>query len=133
MNSKKIFNINNVMNLSCLTSLIKFNIDGVIPKPLGMNLANIFLYLWHNWWFSWHMLSEMKSLPEKFSWVRTSDLLWRFFLLIRMLRFCFLHLNLTITVSFFSNVDMLEDLQASSRGPLETMPCKRCFQEYHYQ
>ena len=47
------------------------------------------------------MLSETKSLPEKLSWVRTSDLLRRFFLLIRMLRFCLLHLNLTITVSFF--------------------------------
>ena len=68
------------------------------------------------------MLSEMKSLPEKFSWVRTSDLLWRFFLLIRMLRFCFLHLNLTITVSFFSNGDMLEDLQASFRdNALQTL------------
>ena len=32
--------------------------------------------------------------------MRTSDLLRRFFLLMRMLRFCLLHLNLTITVSF---------------------------------
>ena len=47
------------------------------------------------------MLSKTRSLPEKLSWVRTSDLLRRFFLLIRMLRFCFLHLNLIITVSFF--------------------------------
>ena len=42
------------------------------------------------------MLSEMKSLPEKLSWVRTSDLLQRFFLY-----FCFLHLNLAITKSLF--------------------------------
>ena len=47
------------------------------------------------------MLSETKSRPEECSRVGTSDLLRRFFLLIRMLRFCFLHLNLTITVSFF--------------------------------
>ena len=47
------------------------------------------------------MLSETKSLPEKLSWVRTSDLLRRFFPLIRTLCFCFLHLNSTITVSFF--------------------------------
>ena len=47
------------------------------------------------------MLYETKSLPEKVSWVRTSDLLQRFILLIRMLHFCFLHLNLTITVFFF--------------------------------
>ena len=47
------------------------------------------------------MLSEKKNLPEKLSSVRSSDLLRRLFLLIRMLRFCFLHLNLTIIVSFF--------------------------------
>ena len=47
------------------------------------------------------MLSEMKSLPETLSLVRISDLLQRFFLLIRMIHFCFLHLNWTITVSFF--------------------------------
>ena len=57
----------------------------------------------------------------------------RFFLLIRMLRFCFLHLNLTITVSFFSNGDMLEDHQFSPRSWLRTMPCKRCFQEHNHQ
>ena len=47
------------------------------------------------------MLSEKNSLPETFSWVRTSNLIQRFFLLIRMLLFCFLSLNLTITHSFF--------------------------------
>ena len=30
------------MNLRGLTSFSKFNIDGVIPKPHGMNLASIF-------------------------------------------------------------------------------------------
>ena len=53
--------------------------------------------------------------------------------MIRMLRFCFLHLNLTITVSFFSNGGMLEDHQVSPRSRFETMPCKRCFQEHHHQ
>ena len=48
------------------------------------------------------MLFETKSLPKKLSWVRTSDLLQRLFLLIRIVRFCFLHLSLTITVSFIS-------------------------------
>ena len=33
--------------------------------------------------------------------MRPSDLLWRFFLLIRMLCLCFLYLNLIMTVSFF--------------------------------
>ena len=47
------------------------------------------------------MLSKMKSLPEKLSWVRPSDFLWRFFPLIRMLCLCFLHLNSIMTVFFF--------------------------------
>ena len=51
------------------------------------------------------MLSETKSLPETLSLGRISDLLRRFFLLIRMIHFCFLHLNWTITVSFFFQWD----------------------------
>ena len=47
------------------------------------------------------MLSKTKSLPEKLSWLKTSDLFQRFFLLIRMPCFCSLHLNLMITVSSF--------------------------------
>ena len=42
VNPKKFFSINNVMNLRWLTSFIKFNIDGVIPKQCEMNLASIF-------------------------------------------------------------------------------------------
>ena len=49
------------------------------------------------------MLSERKSLPEKLRWVKPFDLLRSLFLLIRMLRLCFLHLNLIMTVSFFFN------------------------------
>ena len=59
------------------------------------------LHLYANLWFSWQMLSETKSLPANFSWLRLSDLLQRFFLSIRMFRFCFLDLNFTITISFF--------------------------------
>ena len=51
--------------------------------------------------FSWHMLSDMKSLPENLSWRRSSDLFRRFFLLTSTLRLSFLHLNFTISHSFF--------------------------------
>ena len=78
-----------------LTELFQTHVEWILPTFFN------YLHLLDNWWFSWYMLSEMKSLPEKSSWLRTSDLLQRFFLLIRMLRFCFLHLNLTITMSFF--------------------------------
>ena len=73
-----------------LTELFQNHVKWILPAFFNC------LHLEDNWWFSWHMLSETKSLPEKFSWVRTSDLLLRLFLLIRMLRSCFLHLNLTI-------------------------------------
>ena len=65
------------------------------------------------------MLSETKSLPEKLSWMRTSDLLRRYFLLIRMLRFCFQDLNLTIKVSFF-----FKRWHAWRSSGLTSWPCK---------
>ena len=58
-------------------------------------------HLYASWWFSWHMLSDMKSLPENFSWHRSSDLFQRFFLLTITLCLTFLHLNFTITNLFF--------------------------------
>ena len=47
------------------------------------------------------MLSNMTSLPETFSCCRSSDLFQRFFLLTWTLHLSFLHLNFTITDSFF--------------------------------
>ena len=66
-----------------------------------MNLDSIFNGLQDNWWLSRHILFATKSLPEKLSCVRRSDLLRRFSLLMRRLRFCSLHLNLTVAASFF--------------------------------
>ena len=92
------------------------------------------------------MLSKMKSLLEKLSLVRISDLLWRFFLLIRMLHFCLSTFNfnnysvlflqtvicLKISVLLLQSV-MLEDHQVSPHDWLGTMPCNFCFQEHHHQ
>ena len=47
------------------------------------------------------MLSDMKSLPENFSRCRSSDLFKRIFRLISTFCLSFLHLNFTITDSFF--------------------------------
>ena len=82
------------------------------------------LYLYANWWFSWHMLSEMKILPANFSWLRFSDLLRRFFLSIRIFRFCFVDLNFTITVSFFLADGMLEGHPEYLHDLLERELCK---------
>ena len=87
-------NLHRLLSLSLiLTELFQNHMEWIL-----LALFNC-LHLHDNWWFSWQMLSEMKRLSEKLSWVRTSDLLWRFSLLIRMLHFCFLHL--TITAPFF--------------------------------
>ena len=75
-----------------LTKLFQNQVERMFPAFFNC------LHLQDNWEFSWHMLSEMKSLPEKSSWVGTSGLLLRFFLLKRMLCHCFLHSNLTTTV-----------------------------------
>ena len=58
-------------------------------------------HLYASRWFLWHMLSDMKSLPENLSWCRSSDLFRRFFVLTSTLRLSFLHLNFIITDSFF--------------------------------
>ena len=58
-------------------------------------------HLYASWWFSLHMLSDRKSLPENFSWRRSSDLFRRFFRLTGTFCFSFLHLSFTITDYFF--------------------------------
>ena len=57
-------------------------------------------HLYASWWFSWHMLSNMKDFPENFSWCRSSDLFRRFFWLTSTFCLSFLHLNFTITDFF---------------------------------
>ena len=65
------------------------------------------------------MLSDMKSLPENLSWRRSSDLFRRFFLLTITLRLSFLHLNFTITNSFF-----FKRWQACKSSGLTSCPVK---------
>ena len=76
-------------------------------------------HLYASWWFSWCMLSDMNSLRENLSWCRSSDLFQRFFLLTSMLRLSFLHLNFTITDSFF-----FKRWQACKSSGLTSCPVK---------
>ena len=55
------------------------------------------------------LVLQHEEPTRKLSYVRTSDLLRMFFLLIRMLHFCFLHLHLTTMCHFSSNGDMIVD------------------------
>ena len=59
------------------------------------------LHWYANWWFSWHRLSETKSLKANFSRLRISELLQRFFLSIGIFCLWFLDFNFTVTVCFF--------------------------------
>ena len=77
------------------TALFQNQVEWIFPAFFSWQ------HLYASWWFSWHMLSDMKSLPENFSWRRSSDLFWRFFRLTRTFCLSFQHLNLTITNSFF--------------------------------
>ena len=77
------------------TSLFQNQVEWILPAFFSWR------HLYASWWFSWHMLSDMKSLRENLSWCRSSDLFQRFFLLTSMLCLSFLHLNFTITDSFF--------------------------------
>ena len=77
------------------TALFQNQVEWIFPAFLSWR------HLYASWWFSWHMLSDMKSLPENFSWRRSSDLFRRFFRLTSTFCLSFLHLNFTITDSFF--------------------------------
>ena len=63
---------------------VQNHVERIFPEFLDC------LHLQANWWSTWHMLSEMKSLPVNFSWLTFSDLLRRFFQSTRSFRFSFL-------------------------------------------
>ena len=77
------------------TALFLNQVEWILPAFFSWR------HLYTSWWFSWHMLSDMKSLPENLSWHRSSDLFRRFFLLTSTLSLSFLHFNFTIDDSFF--------------------------------
>ena len=77
------------------TALFQNQVEWIFPAFFNWR------HLHTSWRFSWHMLSNMKSLPENLSWRRSSDLFRRFFQLTSTFCLSFLHLNFTITDSFF--------------------------------
>ena len=77
------------------TAFFQNQVEWIFPAFLSWR------HLYASWWFSWHRLSDMKSLPENFSWRRSSDLFRSFFRLTSTFCLSFLHLNFTITDSFF--------------------------------
>ena len=95
------------------TVLFQDQVEWILPAFFSWR------HLHASWWFSWYMLSDMKSLPENLSWRRSSDLFRRFFLLTITLRLSFLHLNFTITNSFF-----FKRWQACKSSGLTSCPVK---------
>ena len=98
-----------MIDLERFSSSIKFTVYSIVPKSGWLYFSSIFqLPISCFWWFSWHTFSKLKSLPENFTWVRTFDLLWSFFLSVRILHFYFLQLNLTTRASFLKDGSSLE-------------------------
>ena len=95
------------------TTLFQNQVEWILPAFFSWQ------HLYASWWFSWCMLSDMNSLRENLSWCRSSDLFQRFFLLTSMLRLSFLHLNFTITDSFF-----FKRWQACKSSGLTSYPVK---------
>ena len=95
------------------TALFQNQVEWILPAFFSWR------HLYASWWFSWHMLSDMKSLPENLSWRRSSDLFRRFFLLTSTLHLSFLHLHFTITDSFF-----FKRWQACKSSGLTSCPAK---------
>ena len=95
------------------TALFQNQVEWILPAFFSWQ------HLYASWWFSWCMLSDMNSLRENLSWCRSSDLFQRFFLLTSMLRLSFLHLNFTITDSFF-----FKRWQACKSSGLTSCPVK---------
>ena len=90
-------------NFDRVTSFTKLDVYRIIPKPSWMDftcilqlttfICQLMVFMAHALWY--------ESLPENFSWHRSSDLFWRFFRLTNTFCLSFQHLNLTITNSFF--------------------------------
>ena len=93
------------------TTLFQNQVEWIFPAFF------IWRHLYASWWFSWHMLSNMKSLPENISWRRSSDLFRRFFLLTSTLRLSFLRLN-------FRNSFFFKQWQACESSGLNSCPVK---------
>ena len=89
--------------LTGLLLSLSLTFTALFQNQVGWIFSAIFSWrnLYASWWFSWHMFSNMKSLPENFSCRRSSDLFRRFFRLTSTFCLIFLNLNFTISHSFF--------------------------------
>ena len=67
--------------LTGLLPSLSLTFTALFPNQVEWIFPSLFSWrhLYASWWFPWHMLSNMKSLPEIFSLCRSSDLFRRFF------------------------------------------------------
>ena len=80
---------------STFTGLFQNQVEWIFPAFLSWP------HLLAKWWISWHMLSDMKNLPENFSWHRSSDLFWTFFQLTSTFHLLLTHLWNHNKISWF--------------------------------
>ena len=72
------------------TVLLKNQVEWILPSVFNWR------HLYGNCWFSWDILSLIKSLPENRNCVRSEDLSFKFFWLKRTFCLCLRHLDLTM-------------------------------------
>ena len=93
--AKKFFNVINTKNFNRVTSFTKFDVCCIIQEPRRVDFPcnlQLMTFICQTMIFMVHPL-RYKSLPERFSWRRSSDLFRRFFLLTNTLDLNFLHLK----------------------------------------
>ena len=90
-------------NFDRVTSFTKFGFYCIIPEPSGADfpcILQLTTFICQLMVFMAHAL-RYEELTKNFSWCRSSDLFQRFFQLTSTFCLSFLHLNFTITDSFF--------------------------------
>ena len=124
------------MALRRLTFVIKFNIDGVIPKPRGINLPSVFQLTTFIRWLMVLVIHALRN-KEPTRKIKLSENIWFITeVLSADKNVTFLLPTFKLELSqcpFSSNGGILEDHQISPHDQLGTMLCKSCFQEKHQQ
>lgn len=84
----KIFSMSAIREISRRGPLpVNFKFTVLLKNQVNWILSAVFnwQYLYANWWFSWDILSLIKSLPGNGNYVRSEDLVFKFFQLKRTL------------------------------------------------
>ena len=103
INAKKFFNVNNMKYFDRATSFTKFDIYCIIPEPSRVDfpcILQLTTFICQLMVFMEHAL-QYEELTRKL-WHKIFRFIWRFLWLTSTFCLSFLHLNFTMTSSFFN-------------------------------